>query len=72
MKQKFLQKTVCTILMLIAVVFVYSQGGPPPPPPPPAPQAGVPIDGAVLLLLGTGLVYGARKLYKEQQSSELN
>lgn len=66
MKQGFLQKIACTLLMVVAFV-VFAQAQLPPPPPPPAPQAGVPIDGAVLLLLGTGLVYGARKLYKEQE-----
>ena len=62
MKRRFLQKTAITILMLVLAVFAYSV---PPPPPPPAPPAGTPIDGAVFLLLGAGLVYGARKLYKE-------
>ena len=66
MKQRFLQKTVLAVIMMVAVLFVYSQGGPPPPPPPPAPPTGVPIDGGVFLLLEAGLVYGARKLYKEQ------
>ena len=51
--------------MLLVACFAFSQGGPPPPPPPPPPPAGVPIDGAVFLLLGAGLVYGGRKLYKE-------
>ena len=63
MKRRFLHKSVITILLLAISVFAYSV---PPPPPPPAPPAGVPIDGAVFLLLGAGLVYGARKLYKEQ------
>jgi hypothetical protein len=63
MKQRFLQKTVLVLFMLVVGAFAYA--GPPPPPPPPAPPAGVPIDGAVFLLLGGGLIYGARKLYKE-------
>jgi len=50
-------------VFLLAVALVgYSV---PPPPPPPAPPAGVPIDGGFFLLLGAGLVYGARKLYRE-------
>ena len=71
MKKNLLQKTIYTFLMLVIVAFAQAQL--PPPPPPPGPQAGVPFDGAVLLLLGTGLIYGARKLYKEEeQGSEAN
>ncbi len=49
-------------VLLVLTVLVYA---PPPPPPPPASPDGVPIDGAVFLLIGAGLVYGGRKLYKE-------
>jgi hypothetical protein len=64
MKQRLLQRTVLVLFMTVVVAFAIA--GPPPPPPPPAPPAGIPIDGAVFLLLGAGLVYGARKLYKDQ------
>ena len=64
MKQRLLRRTVLAALMTVVAVLAYSQG-PPPPPPPPAPPSSVPIDGGVFLLLGAGLVYGSRKLYKE-------
>jgi hypothetical protein len=52
------------LVLMVVAVGVFAQG-PPPPPPPPAPPPGVPIDGGIFLLMGAGLVYGARKLYKE-------
>jgi hypothetical protein len=50
------------ILILIALLIVftsYGQGAPPPPPPPPP---GLPIDGGVLFLFLSGLIYGIKKL----------
>lgn len=64
MKQKFLQRVLLLVFMLVVVSFAYAL---PPPPPPPGGPSGVPIDGGVFLLLGAGLFYGARKLYKEHQ-----
>ncbi|MBP6731074.1 MAG: hypothetical protein KA149_03390 [Chitinophagales bacterium] len=62
MKQRFILRTVLATILLATTALLYA---PPPPPPPPAPPDGVPIDGAVFLLLGAGLIYGGRKLYKE-------
>ena len=63
MRNKFLHRILLVSAMMVTTVLLHA---PPPPPPPPPPPAGVPIDGAVFLLLGAGLIYGARKLYKEQ------
>ncbi|HRG87402.1 MAG TPA: hypothetical protein PLW44_00165 [Chitinophagales bacterium] len=64
MRKTFTLKFVWALVLMVVAVGVFAQG-PPPPPPPPAPPPGVPIDGGIFLLLGAGLVYGARKLYKE-------
>ncbi len=64
MKKGLLLKSVFALVLMVVAVGVFAQG-PPPPPPPPAPPPGVPIDGGIFLLMGAGLVYGARKLYKE-------
>ncbi|HLP19001.1 MAG TPA: hypothetical protein VK174_01795 [Chitinophagales bacterium] len=64
MKKRFTPRFLWTLILMVVAVGVFAQG-PPPPPPPPAPPPGVPIDGGIFLLLGAGLVYGARKLYKE-------
>ncbi|MFT7330668.1 MAG: hypothetical protein ACI848_000734 [Roseivirga sp.] len=48
---------VFTLFLLISVE-TFSQVGPPIPPPPGL----VPIDGGVLLLLTSGLIYGVSKL----------
>ena len=50
------------LFVLISFVCVAQGSGPPPPSPPPPP--GLPIDGGVLVALGLGLFYGARKLLK--------
>ncbi|MFT4642368.1 MAG: hypothetical protein ACI89R_000203 [Candidatus Azotimanducaceae bacterium] len=47
---------VFTLFLLISVE-TFSQGPPPPPPP-----GLVPIDGGILLLLTSGLIYGVSKL----------
>lgn len=64
MRKSVLLKSVWALVLMVVAVGVFAQG-PPPPPPPPAPPPGVPIDGGIFLLMGAGLVYGARKLYKE-------
>ena len=53
---------VFTFALVMMVGFAFSQGGPPPPPPPPPPpSSGVPLDGGIFLLLGSGLMYGYKK-----------
>ncbi|MFM2305593.1 MAG: hypothetical protein RLZZ367_262 [Bacteroidota bacterium] len=64
MRKSVLLKSAWALVLMVVAVGVFAQG-PPPPPPPPAPPPGVPIDGGIFLLMGAGLVYGARKLYKE-------
>jgi len=54
-KRKFV-----TIAAVLIAMQVFGQSVPPPIPPPPPP--GLPIDGGVLFLLLSGLVYGVRKI----------
>ena len=57
------KKIIASILfVLISFVCIAQGSGPPPPSPPPPP--GLPIDGGILALLGLGLVYGIKKLFK--------
>ena len=46
-------------LMLISNGSLFAQGPPPPPPPP-----GLPIDGGIIFLAVSALVYGVRKIKK--------
>lgn len=39
------------------------------PPPPPDPEP-IPIDGGLSILLGSGMVYGAIRLYKEKKKQQ--
>ena len=51
------------ITVFIATLFtcaVFSQVVPPPVPPPPPP--GLPIDGGILFLFLSGLIYGIKKI----------
>jgi hypothetical protein len=52
-----------TLILLLASVAVFAA---PPANPPPGgnPPPGIPLDGGIFLLLASGLVYGAKKLYK--------
>ncbi len=52
------------LFVLISFVCVAQSVMPPPPSPPPPP--GLPIDGGLLALLVLGLIYGAKKLYKNR------
>jgi len=47
-------------IVLISSTQVFAQG--PPPPPPPGLEPGLPIDGGILFLAASALVYGVRKL----------
>ena len=49
--------------MLISNGSLFAQG-PPPPPPPPGLPPGLPIDGGILFLAASALVYGVRKIKK--------
>ena len=63
MKNRLLSVSMIVALVLAATSAVFAQVGPPPPPPPPPPPTAIPLDGGVFLLLVSGLVYGAKKLY---------
>ena len=65
MKNKILSVSMLVALLVAATSAVFAQVGPPPPPPPPPPPTSVPIDGGVFLLLVSGLIYGAKKLYNK-------
>jgi hypothetical protein len=54
-----------TVLLLLVSFVSFAQIAPPPPPPQPPPP-GAPIDGGVLLLLGSALGYGWKKLYGKE------
>ena len=51
-----------SIAFFMLINNVVAQNVPPPIPPPPPP--GLPIDGGVLLLFISGLIYGVKKLKK--------
>ena len=54
---------VLTLLMLTLTLYVSGQAAPPPIPPPPPP--GLPIDGGILFLLASGIIYGIKKSIKK-------
>ncbi|WP_445731293.1 PID-CTERM protein-sorting domain-containing protein [Mariniflexile sp.] len=57
-------KRILASILFVLISFVCtSQVGGAEPPPPGAPPPGLPIDGGVLLALGLGLFYGAKKLF---------
>ena len=54
-----------TLLLIFSLFFaspITGQAVPPPIPPPPPP--GLPIDGGVLFLFVSGLIYGIKKIKK--------
>ena len=58
-----MKKTIQYILLFtlgLNELQIFAQFGPPPPPPPP----GLPIDGGVLFLAASAVIYGATKLKK--------
>lgn len=57
-------KTIASILFVLISFVCVAQGSGNPPPPTPPPPVGLPIDGGVLAVLGLGLLYGAKKLLK--------
>lgn len=57
------KKIIASILFVLISFVCVAQGNNPPPPTPPPPP-GLPIDGGVLIALGLGLLYGAKKLLK--------
>lgn len=48
--------------MMIVVVTLQAYGQAVPPPIPPPPPPGLPINGGVIFLLLSGLVYGVKKV----------
>ena len=68
---------IAALLSMISVV-AFAQGGPPPPP---GGSAGdnqdsklggrAPISGGLYILLGLGVIYGGRKLYKMRNEEHL-
>ncbi|WP_298763189.1 PID-CTERM protein-sorting domain-containing protein [uncultured Polaribacter sp.] len=54
------KNTLTFFLLLLFISTVTGQMVPPPVPPPPPP--GLPLDGGVLFLFLSGLIYGAAKL----------
>ncbi len=59
---KKMKNLILTFLMVTFAVVVSAQVVPPPIPPPPPP--GLPIDGGMLFLAISGIIYGVKKLKK--------
>ena len=57
------RKQILTLCILALTFSVSSQVAPPPIPPPPPP--GLPIDGGILFLLVSGIIYGIKKSIKK-------
>lgn len=57
------RKQILTILILALTFSVSGQVTPPSIPPPPPP--GLPIDGGILFLLVSGIIYGIKKSIKK-------
>lgn len=51
-----IKKTLLTFSFICSSLVVLAQGPPPPPPP------GLPIDGGIIFLVISGLIYGIKKL----------
>ena len=63
-----MRKIILTLIILFIIfpMFIQNAIGQPPPPPP----QDIPIDGGLLFLLIAGLIYGGRKFYKNDNSSD--
>ncbi|WP_299669421.1 PID-CTERM protein-sorting domain-containing protein [uncultured Polaribacter sp.] len=61
-----LKKILIVVIVLVFPLFTYGQMVPPPIPPPPPP--GLPIDGFTGLLFVLGMVYGSKKIFKNNSS----
>ena len=62
---KMQNKKIFASILFVLISFVcVAQGINPPPPPSPPPPPGLPIDGGLLLVLGLGLIYGAKKILR--------
>ncbi len=64
MKKSRLIIIVITIIFIVAPMFISPIIAQPPPPKPVA----IPLDGGLFALLIAGLIYGGRKLYKEEKN----
>ncbi len=69
MKQ-FLNKNLAFVIVFFWTTIAFAEPIPPPPPTPPPP--GLPIDGAVFVLIFISLIYGLYKIHhfhKKQNAS---
>jgi len=57
-----------TIALIVLPLFMNTVLGQPPPVDPKS----IPIDGGLLSLLIAGLIYGGRKIYKEEKMKKMN
>lgn len=67
-------KTIALVILLSGVLFVNAQDVPPPPPPGHNQQGNQeggrgPVGEGILILLGLGGIYGAKKFYNKKKSS---
>jgi len=72
---KYIKKGLVLVVTILSLSFPLSLFSQAPPPPPAdhgtsgnqAPGGGAPIGGGVLILMGLGAVYGARKYYQSSK-----
>ncbi|MDT0553169.1 PID-CTERM protein-sorting domain-containing protein [Urechidicola vernalis] len=57
------RKLAVVALFLVWSAEMFAQGPPPPPPPP----VGLPIDGGLIFLLVSGLLFGVSKIRKREE-----
>jgi len=55
-------KTIVTLVLLLVVDRVFSQGPPPPPPP-----IDTPIDGGMFLLMAAGISYAVKSIWNKKK-----
>ena len=54
------KKTYLALLVMLLVAYI-SRGQVVPPPTPPPPPPGLPIDGGLVFLIASGILYGIKK-----------
>jgi len=63
------QKAILILIFIVALVFSATIVSAQPPPPPPQ---DIPIDGGLLFLIGAGMAYGAKEIYKYEKKKKKN
>jgi len=66
MKKIIVYSSLTMFLVIMPFIIQFAFGQPDPGGGPTNPVGGAPIDGGLTLLLGAGIAYGVKKLYKKQ------